>query len=195
MLLAQRDYTHGMEDVPYVDVWMVHRDLASAPRYALPAGYRMRGYCEGDVKTWVRIQQAAETFFVPTAQTFAESMAGDTDYLAARVLFLVDPAGEDIGTITAWNDAEFDGQDMGRIHWVAMVPAAQGKSLAKPMLSAALDALRSRGYNAAWLWTGTGRIAALNLYLHFGFQPHPRDEAEREAWRAVAPQLKYLFNV
>ncbi len=65
------------------------------------------------------------------------------------------------------------------------------KALAKPMLSAALDALRARGYNAAWLWTGTGRIAALNLYLHFGFVPHPRDEAEREAWRAVAPHLKY----
>ena len=185
------DYTSSMEQLPNVDVWMIHRDLARAPRYTLPAGYRMRGYRDGDVATWVRIQQAAETFFVPTAQTFADSMPGDTDYLAARVLFLVDPAGEDIGTITAWNDAEFDGQDMGRIHWVAMVPAAQGRSLAKPMLSAALDALRARGYNAAWLWTGTGRIAALNLYLSFGFLPHPRDDAEREAWRAVAPELRY----
>ena len=111
-----------MEQLPNVDVWMIHRDLANAPRYALPAGYRMRAYREGDVAAWVRIQQAAEKFSAPTAETFADSMAGDTDYLAARVMFLVDPAGVDIGTITAWNDAEFDGRDMGRIHWVAMVP-------------------------------------------------------------------------
>jgi GNAT superfamily N-acetyltransferase len=184
-----------MEQLPNVDVWMIHRDLRIAPRYALPAGYRMRGYRDGDVSTWVRIQQAAEKFVTPTADTFTGSMPGDEAYLTARVLFLVDPASEDIGTITAWNDAEFDGQEMGRIHWVAMAPEAQGKGLAKPMLSAALDALRSRGYNAAWLWTGTGRIAALNLYLHFGFVPHPRDDVEREAWRAVAPHLKYSMSV
>jgi GNAT superfamily N-acetyltransferase len=184
-----------MEQPSNVDVWMIHRDLASAPRYALPADYRMRGYREGDVATWVRIQQAAEKFMVPTAETFAKSMAGDLDYLTARVMFLVDPAGVDIGTITAWNDADFDGHEMGRIHWVAMVPEAQGMALAKPMLSAALDVLRARGYNAAWLWTGTGRIAALNLYLHFGFVPHPRDDAEREAWRATAQHLKYQVIV
>jgi GNAT superfamily N-acetyltransferase len=160
-----------------VDVWMIHRRLADAPHFAMPAGCRLRAYVPGDVEAWVRIQQAAETFFTPTAQTFAESMGSDDAVLQERVRFFVDENGDDVGTITAWSDAEFDGVDRGRIHWVALHPSAQG-----------------RGYDTAWLWTGTGRTAALNLYLRFGFTAHPRDEAERAAWQAVAPGLRYAVR-
>lgn len=178
-----------------IDVWMIHRNLAAAPRCAMPAGYAMRPYAPGDVDAWVRIQQATETFFTPTAQTFAESMGSDDAVLAERVRFLVDEHGEDVGTITAWSDAEFDGVDRGRIHWVALHPRVQGRGLAKPMLSAACDLLLARGYDNAWLWTGTGRIAALNLYLSFGFCAYPRDEAERAAWRDVAVELRYPVKI
>jgi GNAT superfamily N-acetyltransferase len=174
-----------------VDVWMVHRDLSHAPRFALPLGYRMRSYREGDVAAWVRIQNAADTMFVATAATFAESMPGDAIYLAERILFLVDPSGADIGTIAAWRDTGFDGSEMGHVHWVAMVPEAQGQGLAKPMLSAALDVMRARGDSAAWLETNTARLPAINLYLRLGFAPHPRDDVERRAWRAIAPRLKF----
>jgi ribosomal protein S18 acetylase RimI-like enzyme len=178
-----------------VDVWMVNRDLARAPRFALPAGYHMRPYGADDVTTWVRLQQAADTLFVATAATLAESMPGDTAYLAERIMFLVDPSGADIGTVAAWDDTGFDGSAMGHVHWVAIMPEAQGRGLAKPMLSAALDVMRARGYTAAWLETNTARIPALNLYLRLGFVPHPRDDAEREAWRAVAPRLKFRTEV
>jgi ribosomal protein S18 acetylase RimI-like enzyme len=178
-----------------VEIVMIQRDLTRAPIFALPAGYAMRNYREGDVANWVRIQQAADPFFVAEVRHFSESMPGDAAYLAARVLFLVDGSGADIGTITAWNDAEFDGREMGHIHWVAIVAAAQGRGLAKPMLSAACTALRTHGYTEAWLETNTARIPALNLYGQFGFKPHPRSEAEREAWQAVAPRLKFPITV
>jgi ribosomal protein S18 acetylase RimI-like enzyme len=183
------------DQLPNVSVWMFNSDLTSVPRYALPEGYRMRFYREGDVAVWVRIQQAADEFIVPTAETFARSIPGEADYLAQRVMFLVDPAGTDIGTITAWNSSTFQGREMGQIHWVAIIPEAQGRGLAKPMLSAACDLLRERGYREAWLETGTGRIAALNLYLRFGFVPHPRDENERAAWQAAAPRLKFPIEL
>lgn len=179
------------ESLPSVDVWMVQRDLAHAPRFALPEGYRIRPYREGDVPAWVRIQNAADTMFVATAATFAESMPGDSAYLAERVMFLVDPSGADIGTIAALNDTGFDGSEMGHVHWVAMEPEAQGRGLAKPMLSAALDVMRDRGDSAAWLETNTARLPAINLYLRLGFAPHPRDAVERRAWRAIAPRLKF----
>lgn len=181
--------------LPNISVWMIHRNLPSAPRYTLPAGYRMRFYEVGDIATWVRIQQAADPFSVPTAEQFATSMPGETGYVAQRVMFLIDPSGAEIGTITAWNDDTFDNREMGHIHWVAITPAAQGRGLAKPMLSAACELLCARGYTEAWLETGTGRIPALNLYLQFGFVPHPRDENERAAWRAVAPRLKSTLAV
>ena len=186
--------THMSKTPANVDIWMIQRDLSRAPRFEMPAGYRMRFYRQGDADTWLRIQVAAEQFQVPTAQTFEESLGGATDYQAQRIMFLVDPAGKDIGTISAWNDDHFKGREMGRIHWVAIVPEAQGRGLAKPMLSAACDVMRDHGYNEAWLWTSTGRVAAINLYLQFGFAPAPRDDAERAALHELAHLLKYPFG-
>lgn len=177
------------EQLPDVGVWMVHRDLARAPAHGLPPGYRMRPYAAGDLQTWLRIQ-ATDPFFTPSAETFAASMPGDDAYLAARVLFLADPAGEAIGTITAWSNRELLGREIGQIHWVALVTAARGLGLAKPMLSAACAALRAHGHAEACLETNTRRLPAINLYRQFGFEPHVRGEEELEAWRTIAPRLK-----
>lgn len=180
---------------PNCDVIMLHRDLARAPQDALPTGYRLRPYAAGDVATWVRLQQAAEPYFLPTAENFAASMPGDTAALAARVRFLVEPSGADIGTITAWHGTLEEGREIGQIHWVAIVPEAQGSGLAKPMLAAACALLRQHHHTSAFLETNTRRLPALNLYLRAGFAPYPRDAAERDAWRAVAPLLRYPVEV
>lgn len=183
------------DSIPNISVWMHHPDLGRAPRVPLPEGYRVRPYAAGDVATWVRVQQAAERFVPVTAETFARFMPGDEAHLARRVLFLVDPDGVDIGTITAWNDDGLTGRDSGLLHWVAIVPAAQGRGLAKPMLSRALAVLQAHGYGEAYLETGSARVPALNLYLGFGFVPYVRAEADRAAWRAVAPRLKARIHV
>lgn len=181
------------EHVPNTDVWMIHRALHQAPFFSLPPGYQMRFYHEGDIQTWVTIQQAAESFFVPTAETFLSSLRGDASYLSRRVMFLVDPYGADIGTITAWNDHLFHYDDVGQIHWVAIIPDAQGRGLAKPMVCAACTELQVRGYMTAVLETNTRRLAALNLYLQCGFEPYPQSQAERDAWKSVAPHLRLSF--
>jgi ribosomal protein S18 acetylase RimI-like enzyme len=184
-----------MINTPGVDVLMVNRDVAAAPRYEMPAGYHMRFYREGDADVWERIQIVSDLYFVAGVETLANSMPGDTAHLAARVMFLVDPAGVDIGTISAWDDSDLDGTPMGHIHWVAIMPAAQGRGLGKPMMTAALDVMCRRGDTAAWLETNTARIPALNLYLHFGFVPYIHNDEERTGWRAVAPALKYPLQV
>jgi ribosomal protein S18 acetylase RimI-like enzyme len=176
-------------ELPTVDIWMVQRDLQSVPQASLPAGYQMRPYQEGDLATWVRVQQAGEPFFVPTEEHFRRYMPGDTAYLAERVMFLVDPTGNEIGTITAWNDILLEGHESGQIHWVAIVRAAQGKGLAKPMLSAACQNLIERGYSEAWLETNTRRLPAINLYLQYGFQPYLRSQQERDAWEMIRSQI------
>ena len=185
------------ETTPNIDVWMINRDLARAPRYALPSGYSMRFYRQGDVATWSRVQQATEKLMStpPDEATFEKEYGLDHAYLSERILFLVGPDGREIGTIGAWNDSVFENRELGRIHWVAIVPEAQGAGLAKPMLSAACDVLRAHGYGEVWLWTATGRVPALNLYLQFGFAPYLREEAERDAWLAIAPKLKFAIDV
>ncbi len=177
------------EQLPDVDLIMLHRDLRLAPSFALPQGYQMRPYRAGDLETWLRIQ-ATDPFFTPTADTFAEALPGDEAYRAERVMFLVDPEGAAIGNITAWNTAQFTGEEIGQVCWVALVPAARGRGLSKPLLSAACAALRGRGYTQAFVDTNMRRIPALNLYLQFGFEPLLRDKAEETAWRAIAPYLR-----
>lgn len=177
------------EQLPDVDVMMLHGDLGRAPSFALPQGYQMRFYRPGDLDTWLRIQ-AADPFFVPTAETFAASMPGDDARLGSRVMFLLDPGGAEVGTITAWSSPRLTGEEIGQIHWVAIVPAARGLGLGKPMLSTACAVLRERGYTQAYLETNTRRVPALNLYLRFGFAPYVRNEAEEAAWRTIRPHLK-----
>lgn len=174
---------------PDVDVILFNGDLRQAPSFALPRGHRMRFYRPGDLKTWLRIQ-TTDPFFAPTAETFAEALPGDEAYRAERVMFLVDPDGNAIGNITAWNTAQFTGQELGQICWVALVPAARGRGLGKPMLSAACAALRERGYTQALVDTNMRRIPALKLYLRFGFAPYLRSEEEETAWRAITPYLR-----
>jgi GNAT superfamily N-acetyltransferase len=155
----------------------------------LPSGYRMRFYLEGDRAVWLRIQDH-DPYFVPTAATFAASLPGDDALLAERVMFLANPAGEDVGTVTAWSNNNLTGREIGQIHWVALVPEVRGRGLAKPMVSAACALLYRRGYREACLETNTRRLPALNLYLALGFRPFVRSETERQAWRSVAPQLR-----
>jgi len=184
-----------MSDQPAnTDVWMLHPDLGAVAPLPLPSGYQLHFYAEGDLDTWLHIQ-AHDRFFVPTVETFAASMPGDTPLLASRVMFLVDPTGEAVGTVTAWINDSLTGWKIGQIHWVALVPAAQGQGLAKPMVGAACALLHERGYREACLETNTRRLPALNLYLALGFVPFVRSEAERRAWRAVAPQLRSPVHI
>jgi GNAT superfamily N-acetyltransferase len=73
---------------------------------------------------------------------------------------------------------------------VAIVPEAQGRGLAKPMLSAACDVLREHGHREACLDTNTRRVPAISLYHHFGFAPQLSDDALRETWATIAPLLR-----
>ncbi len=185
--------TESNGDHEIIGVWMLHPDIHNAPVYPLPDGYRMRFFETGDIPIWVRIQQQSDELFTSTEATFVKYMP-DSGKWPDRVMFLVSPSGEEIGTITAWNDSKLTGRDMGLVHWVAIVPEAQGRGLAKPMLSAALGVMRELGYTEASLDTQSARIPAINLYLHFGFKAFPREQADTDAWRAIAPQLKYSIQ-
>jgi GNAT superfamily N-acetyltransferase len=130
-----------------------------------------------------------------TPALFAREFGRDPAELAARQLYLYDPAGGAIGTATAWRGNLISDQTIGRIHWVAIVPDRQGQGLAKPLIAAACRRLRELGHARAYLTTSTARVPAINLYLRFGFQPLVGSLEARRAWQAIQPQLKYRVEL
>jgi GNAT superfamily N-acetyltransferase len=175
-------------ELPDVSLAMVREGLEDLPVFELPPGYSIRSHREGDQAVWTDIHLAAEKRIEVTAGLFADEFGGDAEQLRRRQLFLCDPGGAAVGTGTAWH-GRYRGTEMGRVHWMAVVPGQQGRGLSRPLLAAVCSRLRELGHRRAFLTTSTGRLAALRLYLRFGFRADPTDEPQRAAWEAVRRRL------
>ncbi len=174
---------------------MKRDDLDGFPRFPLPDGYAVRWYQPGDEEAWRAIHVVADQYNTFTPDVFAEQFGTDGERLAQRQCYLVDPSGAMVGTASGWHgDAEW-GESCGRIHWVAIVPEHQGRGLAKPLMSIVCERLWDLGHRSAFLTSSTARLAAINLYLRFGFRPGVRNREDHDVWRQLQPQVKYPFDL
>lgn len=180
-----------MGKVEYIRLVMLRDDLAGIPEHPLPDGFSMRRFGDGDRATWLRIEKAAEPYVNISDKTFDREFSGDLPAMGRRSRFLVAPDGRDIGTITCWYDRSYAGKRWGRIHWVAIVPEFQGRGLAKCMMTAAMKHLRSLGHRRGILETQTPRIAAIKVYLDFGFKPDMTAKDAHRAWTLLREKLSH----
>ena len=170
-------------------VLMVREDLDGLPDFPLPADCVIRSYRPGDEVVWQRIQAAADHYNPITSDLFEREFGTDARLLGQRQFYLCDSNGHPFGTAAAWF-GELDGRSLGRLHWVAIAPAMQGRGLAKSLLARTCRRLRELGHAAAYLTTATVRIPAVNLYRRFGFRPRIRDAQDLAVWRTLEPRLK-----
>ena len=175
----------------YIDVRMTRENLEDISDCALPAGYSIRWYRPGDEIVWWRIQLLADEYNKVTPGLFEEEFGADAQVLSERQCFLCDGDANAIGTAAAWFD-NHAGKSLGRIHWVAITPKHQSKGLAKPLLAAACNRLKSLGHSKTFLTTQTCRVAAINLYAKFGFVPVIESDRDREIWEELATHVQYL---
>lgn len=173
---------------------MVCRSLSDIPVCPLAPPFSLRAYRPGDEAAWVQIERLADRHNDIDEAVFAREFGGDESQLRQRQLFMCAEDGSEIGTATAWKNEHYAGEPYGRVHWVAIVPHFQGRGLARPLLSACLDRMKELGCRGAYLTTEPPRIAAIGLYLKFGFVPGVRCEAEREAWRILAGQVSSKYR-
>jgi GNAT superfamily N-acetyltransferase len=178
-----------------VSVNMIRDSLEDIPNYPLPPGYSTRWYRAGDERLWVDVQSRAEEYLEITSELFVEQFGSDSRTLAERQCFLLDAQGEAIGTATAWSDDDYCGQPYGQLHWVAMVPQAQGRGLAKPLLTIVLNQMVELGHARCYLGTSTARIPAINLYVKFGFVPHVRNADDLAVWREIQHRVRTPFEL
>ncbi|MCZ6672465.1 MAG: GNAT family N-acetyltransferase [Verrucomicrobia bacterium] len=177
-----------------IKVVMVRQDMAAIPEYRLPDGYSNRFFLPGDERTWLRIQLEAESFETISRERFRKTFANGPDQLPDRQLFLLNPKGQAIGTATAWFNNNYHGESLGQVHWVALLPEYQGRGLSKPLLSSICSLLQELGHRKSYLITSTRKIAAINLYLHFGFQPYIRGPEDESVWNQLEHSLKYKID-
>lgn len=170
-------------------VLMIRNHLDDLPDWRFPEGYGMRPIQPGEEALWTTVQRDAEPFFDTGEDLFHREFGFDAANAYTRVFLVTDPEGKAVGTMGAWYDHDFQGADLGRIHWVATCPAAQGKGLAKASLAGALQVL-ARHHEKAYLATQTLRLPAIAIYLDAGFRPFIRSEQDRIGWTEAAPSLR-----
>jgi GNAT superfamily N-acetyltransferase len=177
----------------YIDVRMIRENLDDIPDHPLPAGYSIRWYQPGDEEVWQKIQSLADRYNKVTPGLFGKEFGADAQVLSKRQCFLCDSGKNAIGTASAWFDNRH-GQPLGRVHWLAIVPAEQGRGLARPLLAAVCDRLRKLGHSRTHLTTQTCRIPAINLYISFGFTPIVDSDTDREIWTELAKYIKHPLH-
>lgn len=174
----------------YTDIKMTRENLDGVPDCALPAGYSIRWFRPGDKDVWLKIQSLADEYNKVTPGLFDEEFGSDVRVLSERQCFLCDGDGNAVGTASAWF-GEHDGQSLGRIHWVAIIPEHQGDGLAKPLIVSVCERLKRLGHSRTYLTTQTCRVPAINLYAKFGFVPMIESERDREIWTELERHVKY----
>jgi RimJ/RimL family protein N-acetyltransferase len=171
-------------------VTMVRENMNDIPEIPFPEGYGIRYFRSGEGYIWTRIQKAAEPFFSIEDSLFNREFGDHLNEMPDRSFFVINNKEEEIGTITAWWKNNWKGKDWGMIHWVAIHPQHQRRGLAKSAMSVAMKRLK-RSHDRCMLNTSTGRIAAIKVYLDFGFQPYIDSEEKHKAWRQLASVLEH----
>jgi GNAT superfamily N-acetyltransferase len=172
-------------------ITMIREDLNDLPDYQLPAGYSFQWYLPGMENDWVRIHEKAEPFQQVNYQKYEKEFGSRHEDLKLRQCFIKSDKGEIVGTATAWFDTFIMGEGFGRVHWVAIVPEEQGKKLSNCLLSVVLQKLKELNYDKVYLTTSSKRLAAIHLYLKFGFVPSLESEDGIKAW---SEYLKIVAN-
>jgi GNAT superfamily N-acetyltransferase len=186
---------------------LVRTDLDGLPAHQVPAGYGLRFFGDGDEEVWLALQQAAEPMLPVADGTYARDFARVGPFRSERCLFLVAHQGRELGTITAWRgrltDEEPPGPGastpasfhaaIGRMRasgswgtpaWLAVHPDHHGRRLSLPLISAAMQILRSH-HDRALVRTFSSRPAAIKRWLQFGFRPDLSAPGAASAWRTV----------
>jgi len=171
-------------------VVMVRTHLRDIPQVPPPEGFTIRGMRPHEEALWADIWRDADTYITVGDNVFPGEFGADPGAWQRRVLLMLTPRGQAVGTLSAWYDRNFLGQDYGRIHWFAIRREYQGKGLSRPMMTEAMNRLAA-WHERATLGTQTKRVGAIKIYLDYGFVPLIQSEQDRQHWDVVRGRLDH----
>jgi GNAT superfamily N-acetyltransferase len=164
--------------------------LSDLPPASFPEGFRIRAFQPGDEGLWTDIHRDSEPYFEISDTLFDEQFGSDPQARRWRCYFVVDTHDRGVGTISAWYNRDYKGQEWGRVHWVAVRRSYQGRRLGRVMLAYALQRL-AEWHERAYLDTSTARVAAIRLYLNAGFIPDLEPPGAVRAWTDFARRVHH----
>jgi len=169
---------------------MIRPNLDDVPDQPFGSGYGVRPMKPGDAALWTDIWRDADPGLNVPDDLFIREFGSDWTVIGERCFLITASNDRAVGTISAWHNPAFRGQDYGRIHWVAIRPSHQGKGLAKPALAFALRTL-AQWHQRCYLVTQVTRLPAIKLYLDFGFKPDVCDQRQERLWCYLRHRLKH----
>ena len=178
-----------MEPNEVVSVWMERPNFENIPQYELAPGLHFRLFRRGDEETWARLLASSglRPSFEAAMKQWEFEFEQAQDEMEKRCIFVETDDGTAIATTLAWYMDE-PSSEWGRIHWVGVDPAYQGKRIGKAMISEALTRM-SKMHPKVVLETEHPRLPAIKMYLDFGFTPQIRGEEDKAAWVEIGKQL------
>ena len=194
--------------LPHIGVIMEKDDTRDYPKAELPPGYRFSKYKPGFEKQWADLQyEVEETDTLEEAELVfksefldgksmdwinREKNHSETSEIEAalfytqmceRMVFIVDDGDTVFGTGCVWGGKMF-GEELPRLHGVAVSPEHQGKGIAKALVSKLLDIYNELGYSGyIYLTSQTWSYKAINIYMKFGFKPYLGEKPQ--SWTSV----------
>lgn len=179
--------------VENISLFMTH-DFKKIPHFSLHQHYQLRFFQDGDEEHWATIVTKTGEFddIDQARERFVQEFQPYLDEVKRRMLFLETNDGQVVGTSTAWY-GNWNGKEIGRLHWVEIIPEHQGRKLAKPLVTVAMKQLQTM-HNQAYLKTQTTSYPAINMYLQLRFVPVITTPEEQYGWELVGEKLNQTFD-
>lgn len=185
------------KSVPYHPILM----WQSEPQHHevhLPEAYRIVRWEPGWKEDWIRIQLDSHHIdsYAKAEDVWETSFSYKPDWLATRMLFVLNEHGLAVATVALWSGDEL-GREMAQLHWLATATAYQGKGLARALTATLLNLyLELQLQGGIYLGSQTNSYPAINIYQDLGFKrylgPMPKDARvwnNDAAWKIIDEKI------
>tara|TARA_Y100000588_G_scaffold360903_1_gene421189 strand:- start:4296 stop:4856 length:561 start_codon:yes stop_codon:yes gene_type:complete len=174
------------DGLPLPQLEMLRADFKNLPEIAVPQGYGLRSYKDGDEAAWCAIMEG-NIGIGWTIEKCRERLIYDSRF-DREGLFFATFNREPVGSACAWRKA-IEEKRVGEVHMVAIHEAHRRKLLGYMLNVAVLHRLKETGFKVAHLQTDDWRLAAIKCYLSVGFEPLNTHQSHAMRWDIIIEKL------